>query len=219
MARGSVGLRGAIIALVLLVTGTPALAQDARLAAALPAPAAAQVTAQMDSAVAAGLPAEPLLQKALEGAVKGAPPALVVQAVRALRGRLAIARDRLGGDAAEADLVAGAAALYAGVEPETLTRLRRAAPDAPLAMPLVVLADLIGRGVPMGPAADAVVTMARAGVDDESFRGFRLMVEQDIRAGAVPLDAARIRMRGVVPSAVPPGAVPPLDGGVPEPVA
>src|SRR6266566_8930020 len=67
------------------VAGTAA-GQDPRLTR-LPAEAQAPVGALVDSARAAGLPAEPLVQRALEGATKQAPGDLIVAAVQRLADR------------------------------------------------------------------------------------------------------------------------------------
>ncbi|PYP72079.1 MAG: hypothetical protein DMD36_02750, partial [Gemmatimonadetes bacterium] len=80
-----------------LVAGTAA-GQDPRLTR-LPPEAQAPVGALVDSARAAGLPAEPLVQRALEGATKQAPGDLIVAAVQRLAADLGRARDALGSTA------------------------------------------------------------------------------------------------------------------------
>src|SRR2546428_3155761 len=74
----------------------------------------AQVTAVVDWARLAGLPAEPLIQRALEGATKGAPGPRIVTAVRRLSTDLGTARAALGDEASAPELEAGVAALRAG---------------------------------------------------------------------------------------------------------
>src|SRR2546425_2398403 len=106
---------------------TAAAAQDQRLDRLDPSvrPLVASV---IDSARAIGLPAEPLVQRALEGATKGAPSDRIVAAVRRLVADLGQAREALGPTTTPADLEAGAAALRAGAFPKVLAQLRRARP-------------------------------------------------------------------------------------------
>src|SRR5437867_3355794 len=91
-----------------LVAGRAA-GQDPRLTR-LPPEAQAPVGALVDSARAAGLPAEPLVQRALEGATKQAPGDLIVAAVQRLAADLGRARDALGSTASPPGTAAAAAA-------------------------------------------------------------------------------------------------------------
>ena len=95
-----------LLGLFLLFAAGPAYAQDPRLSR-LDSATALQVRLGADSARAEGLPAEPLIQKALEGNVIGAESERIVSAVRILRGQLAQAREALGSQADAAELVAG----------------------------------------------------------------------------------------------------------------
>jgi hypothetical protein len=150
----------------------------------------------IDSARAAGLPTEPLVDKALEGASKHAPGARISDAVRGLLEDLGRARGALGSGATEPELVAGAAALRAGLPPEGLGALRRARRDAAVTVPLATLADLVARGVPVETAQDAVLKLARRGEPDEDFVELRQEVERDISAGVPPAAAASVRANG-----------------------
>lgn len=158
----------------------------------------AAVTRVMDSTRAIGLPTEPLLDKALEGASKGASGQQIVHAVRGLAARLREARESLGPGAAQSELVAAAGALYQGVTPSDLGRLREARGSQSLALPLVVLADLIERGVPTSTAMSVVVDVASKGAGDDAFAALRRDVESDIAAGAPPAIAASTRARGAI---------------------
>lgn len=173
-------------------------AQDPRLAGRLDAPTAAAVAALVDSARAAGLPSEPLVQKALEGASRRAASPAIVRAVRALSDRLRTARSALGERSTEAELVAGAGALYVGVPASELGRLRRASSGVSVAPPLVTLADIVERGVPGETAAQVIRTLAQARVPSDQYAALRLRVAADIRAGASPAAAARTRMEGIL---------------------
>ena len=179
---------------VAALLGLPAVsrAQD-RLAGRLPEPAHAAVAALVDSARAAGLPTDPLVNRALEGAAKGADGQRIVAAVRALSARLADARAALGASASEAELVAGAAAVRAGASTAFLARLRREAPREPLVVPLAVMADLVARGVPADTAATSVLALVRSGARDADLVAFRENVERDISLGAAGGAAASLR--------------------------
>ncbi|HEV8264373.1 MAG TPA: hypothetical protein VGQ06_05435 [Gemmatimonadales bacterium] len=174
-------------AVLALTFATQAQAQEPRLER-LDSAARAPVAAVLDSARAAGLPVEPLLQRALEGTIKHAAPDRVVAAVRRLAGDLGRAREALGVSAAPAELEAGAAALRAGASPAVLAQLRRARRQ-PLTVPLAVLADLVASGVPVDSAASAVLMLAGS-VRDADLIEFRRAVERDIALGASPATAA-----------------------------
>jgi len=135
---------------------------------------------QVEAAAAVGLPTEPLVQKALEGAAKGTAGAGIVRAVRRLNDGMLEARGILGRDAPEAELVAGAVALLAGAPAAALDTLAQARPEGDVVVPLVVLADLVRRGVAAPEAAGLVTRLASAGVSDDGFIRLRLLVQGDI---------------------------------------
>ena len=186
--------------LLLLGAPLPLVAQDNRLARLEPALTAA-VEAQLDSARAAGLPTDPLIQKALEGSGKGAPPDRILTAVRAVRLSLAQARAVLGPVPA-GELTAGANALRAGATSETLAGIR-AGRDGSLQVPLEVLSDLIARGVPSARAGAAVVRLVRQGTDDRQLQLLRERIDQDIRGGTAPGVALDRRLAGIPAAGAP----------------
>jgi hypothetical protein len=141
----------------------------------------------VDSARAAGLPTEPLVQRALEGAIKGAPGPLIVSAVQRLAADLGRARAALGAGTTPPELEAGAAALRAGAGPAVLAQLRRSRRQT-ITVPLAVLTDLVASGVPVDSAAAAVLALA-AGTRDADLIDFRRAVERDIALGAAPAAA------------------------------
>jgi len=195
--RGVVALLGG----ALVVTSAVAQQTDARLER-LDETTRPAVIAIVDSARAAGLPVNPLVQRALEGATKGAPPDVIVAAVRRLAGDLGRARDALGPGATAIELNAGAAALRAGAGPDVLARLRRARGRQSVTMALAVFTDLVARGVPVDTAATAVLALA-ATVRDEDLVEFRRAVERDIAIGAPPAAAASIRLNAAAREARP----------------
>jgi len=175
-------------------------------AARLDASTRAALEPLLDSARAAGLPTDPLIEKALEGASKRATGARIVAAVRALQADLGAARSALGATSSEEEIVAGASALRAGVDAASLGQLRADRPGRSLTVPLAVLTDLIVRGVPVDTAAAVVASLERGGAADGDFITLRGNVERDVHAGALPAVAASVRAHGVPASVgAPPG--------------
>ena len=164
-----------------------------RLGERLDAPTRAAVERLVDSTTAAGVPAEPLVDKALEGASKRAPREAIVRAVRGLAADISTARAALGGSSNAVELVAAAAALRGGVDDEALRRLRRDRVGQPLVVPLAVLADLVASGVPADDASRTVLSLTGVGIADEQLVAFRREVERDIGIGAPPAAAATLR--------------------------
>ena len=178
-----------LTALLLVIAQNPA--QDPRYERLAP-DTRARVVAIVDSARAVGLPNEPLIHRALEGAMKNAAGERIVAAVRRLAGDLGTARDALGSNATPAELEAGVAALRAGATPATLTRLRDLR-KPPVTMALAVLADLVASGVPADSAAAAVLVLAPTARDADLVE-FRRAVERDIALGAPPDAATSVRL-------------------------
>jgi len=198
-------LRAAVTAVALALPQV-ARAQVERLAGRLDDRTLSAVTAIVDSARTSGVPATPLINKALEGASKSASGDRIAAAVRALAGDLATARSALGGAATESELVAGAAALRAGAEPAFLARLRGTYPRESLVVPLAVTADLVARGVPADTATQTVLALMHEGVQDPDLVAFRQSVERDVALGA-PAGGTAAALAGALvgPQSVPLG--------------
>jgi hypothetical protein len=186
--RWTIALFGAVT-----VGWASAAAQEPRLHGRIPEPARQTVDLLLDSARAQGLPTEPLVDRALEGATKGASGDLIVAAVRRLAGELGTARAALGDAAAADELVAGASALRAGAEPDALAELRRSRPTQSLTVAASVLADLVAVGVPVDTAVSAVLALATA-AEDADYIAFRRNVERDVALGASPVAALGVRL-------------------------
>ena len=185
-----------LVAAVALGAPARAAAQAERLAGRVDDATRSALVGLIDGAQADGLPTGPLVNKALEGASKGADAARIIAAVRGLAEGLTRARQLLGASSTEAELVAGAAALRAGVAPAFLERLR-AEHRGRMTVPLAVMADLVARGVPADTAARAVVALARAGAREEELVAFRQSVERDIALGAPAGASATVRVTAV----------------------
>jgi hypothetical protein len=182
------------------VTALAVSAQEPRLAGRLAEPARTQVDGMLDAARSERLPVEPLVDKALEGWAKNAPPALIVTAVRRLFDELRSARQAFGPAASDAELTAGASALRAGASRANLSKLRALRPRQPLTIPAGVLADLVAAGVAADTGIAAVLALAsKAG--DADYIAFRRNVERDIALGASPASSIAARLRAASPMA------------------
>jgi len=157
------------------------------------------VSTILDEARGRGLPTAPLQATALEGVAHGASADRIQLAVRAQMEALGRSRDALAPRAAEAEIVAGASVIAAGVGADSLARLR-AAGEGSVLVPLVVMADLIARGVPAPEASGTLIAARRARLGDPELMRLREHVAEDIRAGAPPAVAVTMRMRALMQS-------------------
>ncbi len=183
------------IGVAFLASGlSQASAQEPRLVGRLSDAARSQVDGVLNTARTAGLPAEPLVDRALEGAAKGASPERIVAAVNRLLEELRVARQAFGETASAAELTAGASALRAGATRADLARLKQLRPRQPLTIPTGVLADLIAAGVAADTGIAAVLALA-SNAGDAEYIAFRRNVERDIAQGASPASSIGVRMR------------------------
>lgn len=184
-----------VLALVAIIARIGA-AQDPRLERRLDTATLAALKPVIDSARATGLPVEPLVQRALEGAAKRAGPVQIVAAVSLLATELRDARAALGQTSTPAELVAAASALRAGVRSTDLTLFRRRRGEG-LTVSLAAVTDLVTSGVPPDSAAAAVLALAASARDDQIV-DFRRAVERDIALGAPPAAAAAVRVNAAL---------------------
>lgn len=184
------------------------LAQDARLDARLDPRTRDAVVTVVDSARAEGIPSEPLVQKALEGASKHADGPRILAAVRKLAGELGDAHAALGPTSTEAEVSAGAGALHAGIPPAALSQMRAARAHGSLTVALAVLTDLVARGVPGDTATTVISALTGAGAPDAELLRFQQGVERDIAQGATPAAALGVRAQGAFPKATAPRRTP-----------
>ena len=184
-----------ILLVSLSILGAPAVAgaQESRLVGRVPDDARQTVDSILNTARASGLPTEPLVDRALEGAAKGASGALIVRAVTRLHDDLHLARLAFGESATAAELTAGASALRAGASRENLSELRALRPNQSLTVAAAVLADLVAVGVPTDTAVAAVLALARD-AEDADYIAFRRNVQRDIALGASPAAALGVRL-------------------------
>jgi len=167
-------------------------------------------------AAAHGLPVDPLVQKAIEGAAKRVPGDRVIAAVRALAARLAeaMAAVREAGVAAPSgDVVEGGAdALNAGLSTRQVSDLVRVSrPPYDPALTLRVAATLAALGVPAKQTLQLVQGVISAGRSPGDLLGLPGQVQAGVAHGATPAQAAAglARAAGGTPPGRTPDWVPP----------
>lgn len=192
-----------IAALMLFPAVAAAQSPTAPLADRLDAATRADVGVILAQARRDSLPVEPLVNKALEGAGKGAPGARVTAAVRALASHLGSARDALGPRSTQQEIVAGAEAVRAGIPADRLRGLRADAGAHSLVVPLTTLADLVGRGVPADVALGVVSKLVRRAAPDQAYAAAQRDAGRGIGHRAVPASPGDAPPRGGPPSGVP----------------
>lgn len=160
------------------------------------------ITQVIDAARARALPTDPLVDRALEGAMKRAPGPRIQSAVATLAQRLEVAKKALAPSPTDGDIAAGAGALGVGVPGETLREIRALQPNRSIAVPLGVLTELVSRSVPVDRATRIVVELLRGGATPPQLVALGENVQRDIAAGIEPSAALDIRTRGVA-SALP----------------
>ena len=159
----------------------------------------------LDDAAAKGLPTAPLINRALEGAARRVGGQRILSVVRAHAAALAEAKLALGEGSAVAELDAGATALRAGIDARTLTVVRGTRPNGTAVTALVVLTDVVKRGVPASTAREAVATIARTPRSDDALLGLQATVAKNAQRGpGMALDALNRYVRVTVTGTVSP---------------
>ena len=166
-----------------------------------------------DSAARLGLPAELLHSKTLEGISKGATGHRIVEYIRKYFAAMREARATLGPSSTD-ELAAATGALMAGVERGEFAKLRKSRGGRSIAVPLVILSDLVSRGVPTSDASSAMVQLSQRGALDSDIQGLWLRINQDIVSGVPPAAALQrwtreFPGRAAPGTRIPPGTAPP----------
>jgi|CXWL01.1.fsa_nt_gi hypothetical protein len=157
---------------VFLLLGIPLLsleAQDARIAARFPPVEAVAISSLVDSAATDGLPREPLVLRALEGAAKGIPGPQVRAVLARFREAMGRARDALGKTSDATELSTAASALLVGVPASQLSELRSMLGRRTITVPLGTYLDLMAKGIPPETAWGQVAVLARKHAPDNEF--------------------------------------------------
>jgi hypothetical protein len=187
-----------VLVFAAVVCAGPLAAQGdvtARLAGRVPPAVAAAVRVLADSAAARGLPADPLVDKAIEGGAKGVAPERVVAAVRLVFGELDAAAAAIrAGRVVIPDgetIQAGAFALAAGMAGPQVTELVRlsSGPYAPAAT-LRVAGTLTALGVPAPQTVELVRETIQSGRSASDLLALPAKLQSRVARGASPAHAA-----------------------------
>lgn len=218
-------MRAAFVTVALLAGVALRLAAQEDVATRLDRRVAPEVVREVEalaaSAVARGLPVEPLIQKAIEGGAKGVPAERVIAAVRTLAARLEMAAGALrssGIASPAADMIEGGAdALGAGLSANQVGVLARSSrqPHDP-GLTLRVAATIAALGVPPKTALELVRDMIKAGRAPSDILSLPAQVQAVMARGATPAQAAEGLGRaaahqppGRSPDRIPPGQAKP----------
>jgi len=185
----------------LLVLGVPTSAQQVAYAASalseLDSVTQAAVVRELGRARTRGLPVQPLVAKVREGQIKRAAPERIRHAVGALATRLDSARSALGMASNDAELVAGADAIAAGVDQAGLRAVRSASGARDVSAPLGALAQLVASGVPLRRATQMIVELVKRDAGPREILAFGIAVESDVGAGVPAEESALFRLRAI----------------------
>jgi len=181
-----------------------------QLAGRVPATVVAAVSALADSAATRGLPVEPLVEKAIEGAAKAAAPERIVVAVQAVLARLGRAQGALqaAGAATPAPdaIEAGGFALSAGLEVGNVQAVAVACGTRySAAVALRVAGTLSALGVPPAQTVELVKQTLRSGAQERDLLALPGRVEAQVAQGATPAQAAAGLARAAAARAAAPG--------------
>ena len=183
----------------------------ARLEGRVPAAVSAAVVTAAATAAAQGLPVDPLVQKALEGAAKGVPAERVILAVQELASRLSTAAGALrdGGveSPAGAMIEAGAFALTAGLSAQQVRDVAAVSvPPYDPATSLRVAGTLAAIGVPGAQAVEVVSTSIQAGLTQAEVAALPNSIQTRMARGATPAQAAAGQTRAAGARPATPGS-------------
>ena len=157
----------------------------------------------VEDAARAGLPTEPLIQKALEGGAKGVAPDRLVAAVGASAAQLRSASALLqsAGEARRndpAEVTAVAAALSRGVSADGVARLTEVLPGEPTGPALHAVADLVGHGFAEDSSVDLMMAAVQTGLRGLRFLDVAAAAVQDLQRGRSHA-AALAHVRALLP--------------------
>jgi len=201
-------------ALLVALSGARAGAQQERVTAIRDDATRMVVMEQLSLARDRGIPAEPLMAKALEGVAKNASSAKIRAAMDALQKRLRKANELLAPSPTVDELSAGADALLVGVSEKTLRQMRQAAPRKSIAVELGVLTELVARNVPPAKASKMVLELMARGATSAQLTALNAAVQNDVAAGLTP-EAALDRHGSGIMSLLP--LPPSVTNGQPRP--
>jgi hypothetical protein len=195
----------ALLGLALALAARHARAQDSLTFKGADRETRAALAKILSEASARGLPSEHIVSKVQFALVVHAPPARILETAQAVADRLDAARDAIASDTLSADIEAGEEALSFKISKDILTRIHRAAPKRPIAVPIGLLTQLVANAVPAEHAGEIVIKMVRGGFAPKQFADLGNDVNSDVQRGARGAESAEIRLRGLTPLLSPGG--------------
>jgi hypothetical protein len=190
-------MTGLVRAGMLLLVGVAsrAFAQDTTALITGDREASAELADIIQAAKSDGLPIDPILAKVRYAVfVAHASPARTVAAARATMARLEEARKALAPHPTERDIIAGQDALSASVSSKALQAVRKVSPNRPVAVPLAVLAQLVGNHISEDSASRIVTDLIRRGASTKQIADLGNDVNQDVALGTRASSALELRM-------------------------
>jgi len=165
----------------------------------VPPGALAEVESLVREAGAEGLPTAPLIQKALEGSIKGVEPDRIIRTVRIFRAELRDAHYLLmsvrpSATVEESDIVAVAFALHRGLRPAEVRELLAVAPEEARDVALQIAADIAARGYSPEEASRLVSDAIAKRLTPSELMALPRFVSVELERGAAP-DEAMNRVR------------------------
>jgi hypothetical protein len=198
---------GLATALVVAVAQSAAAQQDARLTQIRDDATRELVREQLGGALSRGVPAEPMIAKALEGVAKRASTKAIKAALVRLEENWHRAEKALAPSPTADEISAGADALQQKVPESTLRALRKMAPGRSVAMEIGVLTQLVARNVDPGQASKMVLDLMARKATGTQLTALSSAVQEDVEAGLAPAMALDLRGRGIMSLLPPPSAV------------
>lgn len=197
-------------ALFLFFLLLPQQNDGARLAGHVPQAALAGVHAIITRAEQDSLPTEPLVEKALEGGAKGAPPELIVTAVGAEEARLRTARDLLRtagapGPNRASEIQSVSLALARGLPERIVSKVLGAVRDTAPGFALHAVADLSAHGFGQDSSAALIVAALGTGLAGHRLLDVAAAADREVQRGNTRIQAL-VKVRAILP-AIPPQPV------------
>ena len=186
----------------LALVAAPLAAQSARgrLEGRVPGAAIPVVDSLVQRALAEGLPAEPLIQKALEGGAKQVTAPRIVAAVQVSLGQLRDARDLLirAGDeppATPSEVTTVAWAVRRGLPGPVVERVVAALPRPPRASAMHAVADLAAHHFDPDSAADLIIAAIGQGLVRERLLDVSAAAAHELQRGHTHAEALALVRR------------------------
>jgi hypothetical protein len=188
-----------VAALVLALAARGACAQDSLTFKGADRETRAALEKIVADANARGLPSDHIVSKVQFALVVHAPAARILETAQAVADRLETARRAIAADTLPADIAAGEEALSFRIPKDILTRIHRAAPSRPIAVPIGLLTQLVANAVPAEHAGEIVIKLVRRGATPKQFADLGNDVNSDVQRGAKGAESVDIRLRGLTP--------------------